>query len=273
MTPTPGILAAMRHKSSATTSASDEVVGKLAVAYTLSERATLRATVARNVRRPKLSERFGDLGTISGNPDLRSERAWSAEIGASLDGGSIPAGANAPDRGVGWSASAVAFARRVDDLIRLELVGLSTVKPFNLDRADVAGVELAGTVDLPFGWLIDASGTLQRTEDRRLEERIPFQPDLLAALGIRWQAPRDRLRVRWEVTYTGSNLSNPVDLDRTRLPERWVHDAGLVAAVGGGVELGLDIDNVFDRRQLDLFDFPLPDRVISFFVGWRGSRQ
>jgi outer membrane receptor protein involved in Fe transport len=161
---------------------------------------------------------------------------------------------------------AVGFARKTDDLIVLEPQSQGVLVPRNLAQVEVAGIELDLSARVGHGLRVDAALTLQDPRDTSGggDEPLPFEPDELAWLGASWI--RGRLAADWEVTHVGSNA-----FEDERITARTIHDARLSWDAGSGVEIGLDVRNVFDRMTRDVARHPLPDRVVSFHVGWRSG--
>jgi len=95
-----------------------------------------------------------------GNPDLKPEDAWSAELGVA---GSHPWGR--------WAVNA--YQTEIDELIAYDPVAFA---PENIDKARIRGLELWTTADID-GWLLDANLTLL---DPRNESDGPNDGNLLA---------------------------------------------------------------------------------------------
>jgi iron complex outermembrane receptor protein len=233
----------------------DDVSGKLGLAVRLDRGWTLRGSAGSFHRAPSLVELFGDRGALRGNPDLVSERGHALELGvAHRARGHVPA------------FEAVAFARRTDDLILLEPRSQGVLVPDNLARAEVLGIELDVSTATWRGLALDASLTLQDPRDTSDggERPLPFEPDVLGWLGARFS--RGRLGASWEITHVGSNA-----FQDERVTARTIHDAGVSWDAGSGFEIGVDVRNAFDRMTRDVARHPLPDRVVSFHLGWRGG--
>jgi vitamin B12 transporter len=95
-----------------------------------------------------------------GNPDLKPEDAWSAELGIT---GPHPWGS--------WAVNA--YQTEIDELIAFDPVSFA---PENIDKARIRGLELWTTADID-GWLLDANLTLL---DPRNESDDPNDGNLLA---------------------------------------------------------------------------------------------
>jgi len=236
--------------------------GKLGVAWALSPSAAVRGSVGRFHRNPSLLELFGDRGAVVGNPELVPERGLAFEIGAACE---RRAGARP------WSVEVVAFGRDARDLILPYPNSQGTAVYVNLDAARVVGVE-AALAARPFqGFTLEASGTLQRTEDTSggFPDGRPlvYQPEALGWLGATWDWKR--VRGRWDLTYVGENATDRLDTPQLRLPARVVHDVAASWDATRGFTLGVDVRNVFDRDTRDVARHPLPGRVVLLHLGWR----
>lgn len=239
---------------------STELSGKFALAREIAAGRRLRMTLGSRHRRPSLLELFGNRGAVRGSPTLEAERAIAAELGWQ-------------QRTERWSYESVIFARRTDELIVLELQGQGVAVPRNVGEAEVVGVELAGRGELPAGFSLDGNVTWQRARDVGVVgdgARLPFQPRWAAFSALGWDGGRTSLR--WEANYTGETAGSPSDLPRDRVPERVIHDLHGAVELGGGFTLGIDVQNLFDRRVLDVVRYPLPDRVVALHLGWREER-
>ncbi len=235
--------------------------GKFALSYALGPRTRLRGSVGHFYRNPSLTEFFGDRGAIVGNPRLLPEDGDALELGVSHQ----------------WarpsvSVELVGFARRTDNLIRLTPVGQGVAMPRNLGRVDTDGIESSIAWNGRRGFYAQASATAQRVTDVTTEPRpVPYQPELIGFVGAGWQ--NRRVRVRWDLTYTGSNSTDTLDTPELRMPERIVHDLASGYRFRSGVELGVDIRNVFDRQNRDLLRYPLPGRVVLVHLGWQSKAK
>ncbi len=230
--------------------------GKLALRRDLGSRLALRGSAGRFYRAPNLLELFGDRGAVIGNPALRAESGVRIELGVAGDTGARPGRAR-------LSGELALFGSTIDDLIVFQLNSQSTAVPRNVGRARILGLE--ASLRLVAGRLtLDASGTLQRAEDRSGGvfdgARLVGRPERLGALAATWNAPR--WSARWDVTYVGENPADPFDTPAFRVPARVLHDASMTARLGRRLRLSFEVQNVFDRRTVDVLRFPLPGRLL-----------
>ncbi len=123
----------------------------LALRFKLWEGATLRLSGARGYRAPSLKDRFlqfdhSALGYIvRGNPDLRPEASWGANLSLEQAFGSVA------------TVRVGAFANRIENLITFVNAGVtSSGAPLNIFEADniegarTVGAQATGDLDLPF---------------------------------------------------------------------------------------------------------------------------
>jgi outer membrane cobalamin receptor len=233
--------------------------GKLGVAYAINKTCAVRGSAGTFFRNPNLVELFGDRGFIAGNPSLLPETGAAVEAGVAC----AVAGR--------WSVESVLFGRRVEDLIQFMPVSLGVAKAMNLAEAEIAGLELAASFDLPAGFKLEGSATLQQAENvsegPAHGKPLVFQPQRLGWVSGLWR--RAPFTVRYEITYVGENSTDRLDTPVLRLPARVIHDFFFAWDAPGNWRLALDVRNVLDRRTLDVQRYPLPGRVIFLSAGWR----
>ncbi|RMG42521.1 MAG: TonB-dependent receptor [Acidobacteria bacterium] len=242
------------------------VTGKLGLSLALGRNWSLRASAGRFDRPPDLLELFGDRGTVVGNPGLRPERGTKLELGIAR-AAKIWAGTR-------WRAGGelVAFATDARDLILLWPTSPGAVVATNFDRARIRGLE--ASVSLQRGaFAAELSGTLQRATDASGGFAdgfpLPGRPDREGFAALSWNFARDR--VGWEVTYVGENPTDRLDTPALRLPARVLHDVRYghrFGPPGSGVELGVEVRNLFDRETRDVARFPLPGRTLFVRLAW-----
>ena len=222
------------------------------------------------------------MGFIRGNPNLRPEKAWNADIGLELALASL------------WKLEdlhlqAAFFYQDISNSIVFQRISNETIAPTNTNDATVKGVELAGSFGL-LGWVeFSANWTWQDSElDRaQLPDAPGFVPPITQEPGksLPGRAENEvhlRLRVgpesglfkivvehsytskintRFNDSFTLSSrttydLSGAVDLAQIwRLDSKWFPDR-LVASIA--------VTNLTDRSVRDSVGFPQPGRTLHF---------
>ena len=239
-------------------------------------------TSAGHTARPAgLAELFGDRGAVVGNPNLKPESAWRADIGGEWR-------RDWPSIGLGVETQAAVFGSFADDLIVYVQNSQASVRPENIDSAVVAGFETAAHAYFPRGWKLDLSYTYMFTTNLSQSpvyrgNRLPGRPAhrLWARLSWEWKAARHDTVLWFEADYAGSNYLDAANLKQDTLA-RLLFGAGLsIEHDRSGLLLSLRVQNLADtivvgdglhRRPLRDFEgFPLPGLTVMATVGWRAS--
>jgi outer membrane cobalamin receptor len=222
----------------------------------------LKANGGRYVRLANFTELYGDSGFVLGNPDLRPEAGWNADLGATVHW----RGDRLKLRG-----ETFLFGSTVRDLIQYEQGAGGVQRARNIARARVVGVE--NSAQLEFGRHIRLLGQGTWTDGRERTARaasarlLPLRPVLRGYL-------RPELRalplpfgfgagVYGELDATGGNYLDPANL--VRMPARLLVGAGLAITTPlERARLVVSAQNLTDSRISDLAGYPLPGR--AFFA-------
>ncbi len=244
---------------------------RVSLGYDAGRGLRLRASAGRFHRAPGLLELFGDRGSVAGNPRLRPERGRQLEAGLSWRRPPGPPDAAVPRP---LRAELVVFENRSRDLVLLVPNSQGTVLARNVGAARVRGVEVSLEALLFPGLFVTASGTWQDPEDRSGGfadgKDLPGRPRTTGWLRV--SRERGPWTVTWEVTYVGPNWADQLNTPLRRVPSRTWHDVRVSRRFRGGLEAGIEIRNVFDRRTMDVYRFPLPGRMVFVHVGWEWDR-
>lgn len=246
---------------------------RVAARVQLAPPVALHGQLGRSVRPPDLDELFGDRGAWVGNPDLRAEQAWSADVGADV----------AADA---WSLSAVGFWTEATDRIVFVQNAQQVAQPINLAAASLRGVEVGAAVgargldaSLAATWTDAVQRSADPTYDGNPLPRVPA----------------------WEIQSTVSGARGPVQLGGTSafVAGTWLDSAGfqqagprwILGAFGrltlGQWQITADIRNVANRiaevgprdplvddgsvavrAMTDFLGYPLPGRVALVGLVW-----
>jgi outer membrane receptor protein involved in Fe transport len=222
----------------------------------------LRANGGSYARLPTLFERYGNGGIVVGNPALRPERGWNADLGATF----------APTLGrAELHLDAALFAARARDLIHYQRVGYFAGY-LNVAASRSLGIELAIDARWARRVRLHLQATAMDLRDRsglsgRDGRQLPHQPRLRAYL--RPELENLPLARGWRAgLYADGELTGPQFYD----PANLVHQPGrLILGAGAhldyaraGLRLLLSAYNLGDTRTADVIEFPLPGR--SFFL-------
>jgi iron complex outermembrane receptor protein len=133
-----------------------------------------KANGQRSYRVPDFDELFHpDEGFIRGNPNLRPERSWNADVGLELGFEKLLLLDEV-------RLQAAFFYQDIENSIVFQRISPTTVAPTNTEDATVRGVELAGGFEL-LGWVgFSANWTHQEAELDR--PRLPELPGIVAPI-------------------------------------------------------------------------------------------
>lgn len=231
--------------------------GRLAVAWRPTDDLTVRASVATGFRAPSLDERFGDYTACCffvGNPNLTPEESESYELGV--------------EKGFagGASVSATLFRLNIDNLIASNATFTSLV---NVPGKSVRkGLELAGSV--PLGDRITLTGAYTYTDAKRPNGadlvRVPMHE---LALTLDGQVT-DRIKASVTLKHAAGRVDNDVNTFAVvGMPDYTVVNAQMTYDIGGGAEVVLRAENLFDEDYQLVNGYGTAGR--SVYVGLRAS--
>ncbi len=218
----------------------------------------LRAAAQRSFRRPTLNElyrpfRVGNVITEA-NPDLRTEHATSAEIGADYTAGKLVLTASAFWNDLRDAVGTVTLARGPGTFPIVGFVpagGLGRQRQ-NIDEIRVRGLELgarlraSSTLDLDVAYLLnDSRVTAADNASGLIGKRLPQVPENSLSAGFTWRAPfatKMNARLRW--------VSEQFEDDENTLPlaSATTVDLGFAHPVRHGGEIFLSVENLFSVR-------------------------
>jgi outer membrane cobalamin receptor len=223
----------------------------------LHPRATLKANWTRYARFPSMVELFGASGYVEGNTELSPEYGTTVDVGIALK--------SAP------SASGDAFlelaffrADRTDLIVFLEN-SQRTVKAFNLESAEVEGVEVTARRSFGRGLALSLSYTFQNARNTGPSptyegKRLPYEPAHDLFVRTEWEG--GRISVWHEYHLEGEAYRDRANLPENLSPASEVHNLGVrLGIVPGALALSLEALNVTDERLTDVEGYPLPGRV------------
>ena len=264
--------------------------------WKLTPRLTARANRTRYARFPSMMELFGASGTVQGNPELTAEEGTTSDVGVTLEwhgrvwaaggaAGALTTGTPA-DAAPGARLEAVYFRTEREDLIIFLQNSQRTVKAFNLESAEVEGVELSATASAgsPGGRLGRLSASAAYTwQDARNTgpsptyngKRLPYEPE--HSLFLRTEFARGPVRLWHAYRYEGESYRDRANLPENLSPGRHLHDLGAALEMMDGlVTLRTEIANLMDERVVDVEGYPLPGRTYTMGIeiahSWEDDR-
>ncbi len=178
-------------------------------------------------------------------------------------------------RGDGWHAQATAFENRLRDLIEIVCIercgqpGVMDVRTYrNVDRAHLAGIELAGAVDLTATLALEANYSYLDARDEDADRKLEMRPHHSGAATLAW-TPVDAFTGRLRAEYIGSQLEYPSRGPAIEVPADTLYAFDLRYRISTALSLRGGVDNITDARQdsIDL-EYPYPQMGRNYYVGF-----
>jgi len=212
--------------------------------YSISNQLSVRSGFSTNYRLPT----FNDLYWVpGGNPDLKPENSKSAEIGLNFNKGNL-------------AVAGTVFMIKSTDLIQWVPVSQDYWEPRNVNKATNYGLEISGSYQRSFGAhyiMFDLSYDFTRAIDEETDKQMIYVPENKARALIDYQWKK--WRFNYNLQYMGSvfvTTSNSQQLD-----PYWLSDLGIYRNLWGNkVDVGLQINNVFDVNYQSVAYRPMPNR-------------
>ena len=185
---------------------------RLGVAYRLHPRVHVRANAGKYLRPPDSMERFGDRGTMIGNPDLTPERGWQWDIGTRAK---LEAGENTH-----WRVDLAHFWVASEDRITWIQNSQRTLKPVNLGKTWTQGIESA--IQGQLGRYVQTDTNVTLTRSRNLDpdpaianNQLPGTPPLSIWHSTALALLDDRVRLTHAIRHIAPNYLDATNWVRT----------------------------------------------------------
>ena len=234
--------------------------------HRISRAVQLRGSVGSAFRPPSFDDLFlPPRASAAGNPDLKPEQSWNADLGLGWTLG-------------GWTLGMTGFVKRVRDLIQWQPGAAGVWRPHNVDGAWIAGAEfdvagrlpISGTsrvadISANYTWLDPReTGTASNTAGKVLI----YRPRHKVNAQLRLPLGAISLETQWG--YTGPVFTTRAN---TRsLPGYLVGDAGLAWSFRPAMTLEARCLNLTDVAYQDFRDYPAPGREWRLAMTWRSGR-
>jgi len=246
-------------------------IARLSLVKELSGWLTLRANGGRYARLPSTIELYGNTGYLLGDPTLKPETGFNADVGPVV---SWKRGASK----MSWSTAG--FASLVSDLIQYQYIVGGRARPQNLGSARILGVESEATLEWGRHARVVAAGTFTDSLNTSPMEsqngrQLPLRPRYRFYARPEWRAVQVGTRVAIgfyaEVDATAGNYR---DLPNTqRVPARFLLGAGAYADLPGNFSLRVSGQNLGNSSIYDLSYYPLPGREIYLTLAWSSANN
>lgn len=239
------------------------------VVYNFNENLTFKGGVGRGFKAPTLKQLSsgyravagGGRFTIVGNPELQPETSTSYEAGFEYARET-------------WSARLMAFQNDLNDLIQTTCIsscgipGQERRTYENVDEARIRGVEVGGSVGLPWDFDLAANYTYLDPQDLTNDRRLADRSRHSANATLSWSPSLD-LTTQLRAEYVGSQVaySGNETIDRPSY-SLWSLDVNY--ALSERVTLNAGIENITDERLEDSSAvYPIADPGRIYHAGLR----
>ena len=231
---------------------------------------SLRANGGRYARLPSLIELYGNTGYLLGNPELRPESGWNADVGPLLSW-------QRERSKISWSTAL--FASLVSDLISYQIGG-GRARAQNIGSARIAGLESSVALEFGSHLRLVASATFTDARDTTAREtysgrQLPLRPRYRFYARPEWRAvalgASTALGFYADADATAGNYLYPDN--SVRVAARLLFGAGLYASLPGNFCLRASGMNLADSPIHDLANYPLPGREIYLTLAWSSANN
>jgi iron complex outermembrane recepter protein len=234
---------------------------QLGLFYTVGERGTLRASVARKSRLPSIKDRYSyRLGSAIPNPDLAPERSTNCELGFS--GRPISR----------LKVNVAGFYNRVSDYVLLVTIpdpanaGKTTTQNQNIGKVEILGAEGEAEVTVHRMLQLGAMYTYTHAKNKTNEDRLTGIPRHRATGFVRI-TPVVGLSLLADGEYDSNRFSSS---DGVQVAGSYfIASARARYELPFGLSAQIELRNLFDRNYVLQEGYPEPGRTIFASMGYR----
>jgi iron complex outermembrane receptor protein len=234
---------------------------QLGIFYTVGERGTFRASVARKSRLPSIKDRYSyRLGSAIPNPDLNPERSTNCELGFS--GSPISR----------LRLDVAGFYNRVSDYVLLVTIpdpvtaGKNTTQNQNIGKVEILGAEGEAEVSVHRMLQIGATYTYTHAKNKTNQDRLTGIPRHRAT-GFLRITPLVGLSLLADGEYDSERFSSS---DGVQVAGSYfIANARARYELPFGLSAQVELRNLFDRNYVLQEGYPEPGRTIFGSVGYR----
>ncbi|SJZ36122.1 TonB-dependent receptor plug domain-containing protein [Selenihalanaerobacter shriftii] len=222
---------------------------RMGIVYQISSKLNLHTSVGKAYRTPTFNELywpyqdFGSWGIYEGNPDLDTESITAYETGLRYLNDNFKGEVNL-------------FKKDADNLINWNEGNDGIKRPYNVDEADIKGVELILTKQLSKNIFTDFNYTYLDVRDGK-GQRLDYKPYHTANIGLNYN--KNEVNVSLSGEFIGSRYYSDGDYI---LPSYFIADLKLSKLLTKNAEVSLEINNLFDRNYEVIEEFSMPGRNV-----------
>lgn len=199
---------------------------------------TFKLNLGSSFKAPTVNDLFWEGPWMSGNPDLRPERSWSAETSYSRE------------NRTNFQWGITGFYRYVNDMIRWPEISGGVWQAQNIDHIQILGLELAATYQPAPQWQITGAFTgLNAVGSKDAIDPIAPREYSLSAV----YRPSEKLATTFKVKGASARYNG--------VEAYVVADANLSYALTSQAKVTMAVSNLFNEEyKLNEFSLPMPGR-------------
>jgi iron complex outermembrane receptor protein len=165
------------------------------------------------------------------------------------------------------------YQKKIEDMILFVPNSQFSLKPENIDSADIKGIEFISKYNFRDKWKILSNYTFQRainTSDISYVKGkfLPLRPMHEWNGSVIYKFPK--IEIGGEVTFIGATFRDRTNEYVNFQQARWIYNIFLNYEIYKDSEknkellLGIEIKNILNYRTYDIIGYPLPGRSIYF---------
>ena len=225
---------------------------------------SIKSNYSTENRIPLFSELFGERGSIIGNTTLKPEKSQNIDFGFVTEYKGLDHK---------FSTTVSIFHKKIEDMILFIPNSQFSLKPENIDSADIKGIELISKYYYKDKWKLLSNYTYQRainTSDISYVKGkfLPLRPLHEWNGSVIYKFPK--VEIGGEVTFIGATFRDRTNEYVNYQQARWIYNLFLNYELIKDTEknkellLGIEIKNILNYRTYDIIGYPLPGRSIYF---------
>jgi len=215
-----------------------EFTSRGSVVYRVTNTVSLKAGVSQGYKAPdayQLNPEYrviscGGRCFLSGNPNLQPETSTNYEAGVEI-------------REKTWDVNAVVFKNKVKDMIDPVYDPVLVQRNYiNINKVDITGLEVSGSLDLVSGLTFSGNYTYLQTKNVATGNTLENRPNHKAHGTLTWQA-LDYLSANVSAHYTGPQREGGVNV-ANKVPGYTVYNVGVTGDVNDAIQLQAGVKNI-----------------------------
>jgi vitamin B12 transporter len=237
-------------------------VPKLGFAWFVSEDLTLKHNYFRSFKYPDFEDlHWPEEGDRGGNPDLKPEDGWGADLGAVYRPGPFSLEGTCFTQ---YTADSIHWAPGSDGVWRPSNVGAAVY--FGLDATGGFDIPLApaplGKLTLTLSYRFMLSYLLSYGYDLASDKRIPYMP--VHGAGLSLDLPWKSGSLLISASLAGERYADTANL--TRLPPHFLLNANVNQRISGSLIVFGELRNLLNSRYESFTDYPMPGITLTLGV-------